>query len=166
MHFERVGVLLNVTIFDSLLHRNPKREFEPGIATSWKGLSDTQWEFKIGKGVHFHNGGVLTPEDVKFSVASAPGAASVRVWETMSRGRGPRGGRPVPEGVHVVYPLTPPAIHINEDGTYQGMAATGANTTGRIYSDGWHGVIPIDYLGRNGDAIRRGWKGRAHIYSG
>jgi hypothetical protein len=38
------------------------------------------------------------------AVASAPGAASLRVWEIMSRGRGPRGGRAVPEGVRVDYP--------------------------------------------------------------
>jgi hypothetical protein len=51
--------------------------------------------------------------------------------------------------------VTPAAIHINEDGTYQGIAASGAKTTGRIYSDGWQGVIPIDYLGRSDDVIRR-----------
>jgi hypothetical protein len=38
-------------------------------------------------------------------VPSAPGAAGVRVWEVMSRGRGPRVGRPLPEGVHVEYAL-------------------------------------------------------------
>jgi peptide/nickel transport system substrate-binding protein len=67
MHFERVGILVNINMFDSLLHRNTKLEFEPSIATSWKALSDTQWEFKIRKGVRFHNGEVLTPEDVKYS---------------------------------------------------------------------------------------------------
>src|SRR5713101_359124 len=39
------------------------------------------------------------------TVAAAPGAASVRVWEVMSRGRRPRVGRPLPEGVDVDYPL-------------------------------------------------------------
>ena len=39
------------------------------------------------------------------AVASAPGAASVRVWPVMSRGRDPSQGRPPPEGVHVAYPL-------------------------------------------------------------
>ena len=37
------------------------------------------------------------------ALAAAPGAASVRVWAIMSRGGGPRGGRAVPEGVHVDY---------------------------------------------------------------
>jgi len=67
MHFERVGILVNINMFDSLLHRNAKLEFEPSIATSWKALNDTTWEFKIRKGVRFHNGDVLTPEDVKYS---------------------------------------------------------------------------------------------------
>ena len=34
MHFERVGVLVNINMFDSLLHRSPKLEYEPGLATS------------------------------------------------------------------------------------------------------------------------------------
>jgi peptide/nickel transport system substrate-binding protein len=41
MHFERVGILVNINMFDSLLHRNTKLEFEPSLATSWKPLSDT-----------------------------------------------------------------------------------------------------------------------------
>src|SRR4029450_13839921 len=67
MHFERVGILVNINMFDSLLNRNTKLEFEPSLATSGKALSDTQWEFKIRKGVRFHNGETLTPEDVKYS---------------------------------------------------------------------------------------------------
>src|SRR5512134_628985 len=67
MHFERVGILVNINMFDSLIHRNTKLEFEPSLATSWKALSDTQWEFKIRKGVRFHNGDTMTVEDVKYS---------------------------------------------------------------------------------------------------
>jgi peptide/nickel transport system substrate-binding protein len=67
MHFERVGILVNINMFDSLLHRNAKLEFEPSLATSWKALSDTQWEFKLRRGVKFHNGDPLTAEDVKYS---------------------------------------------------------------------------------------------------
>ncbi len=41
------------------------------------------------------------------AVASAPAAFRVRVWEVMSRGRGPRGGCPPPDGVDVACPHVP-----------------------------------------------------------
>ena len=67
MHFERVGILVNINMYDSLLHKTTKLEYEPSLATSWKSLNDTTWEFKLRKGVKFHNGDVMTAEDVKFS---------------------------------------------------------------------------------------------------
>jgi peptide/nickel transport system substrate-binding protein len=67
MHFERVGILVNINMFDSLLHKNTRLEYEPSLATSWKALNDTTWEFKLRKGVKFHNGDVMTAEDVKYS---------------------------------------------------------------------------------------------------
>ena len=36
MHFERVGILVNINMFDSLLHKNAKLEYKPSLATSWK----------------------------------------------------------------------------------------------------------------------------------
>jgi peptide/nickel transport system substrate-binding protein len=67
MHFERVGILVNINMYDSLLHKNAKLEYEPSLATSWKPISDTQWEFKLRKGVKFHNGDTMTVQDVKYS---------------------------------------------------------------------------------------------------
>jgi peptide/nickel transport system substrate-binding protein len=67
MHFERVGILVNINMFDSLLHKNAKLEYEPSLATSWKPINDTTWEFKLRKAVKFHNGEPMTAEDVKYS---------------------------------------------------------------------------------------------------
>jgi peptide/nickel transport system substrate-binding protein len=67
MHFQRTGILMNINMYDSLLHKNTKMQYEPSLATSWKSVNDTTWEFKIRKGVKFHNGDTMTNEDVKFS---------------------------------------------------------------------------------------------------
>jgi peptide/nickel transport system substrate-binding protein len=67
MHFERVGILVNINMFDSLLHKNRQLQYEPSLATSWRAINDTTWEFKLRQGVRFHNGDVMTAEDVKYS---------------------------------------------------------------------------------------------------
>jgi len=40
----------------------------PGLALSWKPIDATTWEFKLRKGVRFHDGSELTAEDVAFSI--------------------------------------------------------------------------------------------------
>jgi peptide/nickel transport system substrate-binding protein len=67
MHFLRVGILMNINMYDSLLHKNTKLEYEPSLATAWQALDETTWEFKLRQGVKFHNGDPFSAEDVKFS---------------------------------------------------------------------------------------------------
>ena len=47
---------------------------EPMLATSWKQVDDTTWEFELRKGVKFHEGQGFTAADVKASIELASGA--------------------------------------------------------------------------------------------
>jgi peptide/nickel transport system substrate-binding protein len=59
-------------IFDTLVMCDENLQLKPGLATSWKPIDDTTWEFKIREGVKFHDGSELTAEDVKFSIDRIP----------------------------------------------------------------------------------------------
>jgi peptide/nickel transport system substrate-binding protein len=59
-------------IFDKLVRMDPDSRMIPGLATSWKTIDATTWEFKLRKGVKFHDGSELTAEDVVFSIDRVP----------------------------------------------------------------------------------------------
>jgi peptide/nickel transport system substrate-binding protein len=53
-------------IYDRLLDRDAKTlKPKPMLATAWKVVNDTTWEFTLRKGVKFHNGEPFTAESVK-----------------------------------------------------------------------------------------------------
>jgi peptide/nickel transport system substrate-binding protein len=54
--------------FDGLLQRPaPEGRLAPALATEWSRVDALTWEFKLRKGVTFHNGNPFTAEDVKFT---------------------------------------------------------------------------------------------------
>jgi len=53
---------------DGLLTRDQDMKVVPEIAESWTQTSPTAFEFKIRKGIKFHDGSELTVEDVKFTL--------------------------------------------------------------------------------------------------
>jgi peptide/nickel transport system substrate-binding protein len=55
-------------IFDKLVQMDADSKMIPGLATSWKTIDPTTWEFKLRKGVKFHDGSELTADDVVFSI--------------------------------------------------------------------------------------------------
>src|SRR5262245_58455305 len=59
-------------IFDRLVHQDPNQALIPGLAESWKAVNDTTWEFKLRKGVKFHDGSPFTADDVLCSFKRAP----------------------------------------------------------------------------------------------
>jgi len=73
-HFTATGTHAEAMkhIFDTLVWSGDKLQLEPGLAESWKSLDNTTWEFKLRKGVKFHDGSDFTAEDVKFSIERMP----------------------------------------------------------------------------------------------
>lgn len=63
-------------VFDTLVVLQTDLKLHPGLATEWKAVNDTTWEFKLRQGVKFHNGDPLTARDVKFSAERTMDPAS------------------------------------------------------------------------------------------
>jgi len=60
------NVLLN--LFDTLLQRDPNIKMEKVLAESYRIVNDKTWEFKIRKGVKFHNGEDCNAASFKFAL--------------------------------------------------------------------------------------------------
>jgi len=59
---------VHYNIFDTLVRQDREGKLLPWVATSWKRVAPTVWEFKLRHDVKFWNGDPLTSADVKFSV--------------------------------------------------------------------------------------------------
>ena len=49
------NITISFQLFDNLTTRDPDLKLIPQVATEWKTLNDTTWEFKLRSGVKFHN---------------------------------------------------------------------------------------------------------------
>lgn len=59
-------------VFETLVKTDPALKLYPGLAESWKALSDTEWEFKLRKDVKWHNGEPFTAQDVAATIKRIP----------------------------------------------------------------------------------------------
>ena len=59
-------------VFERLIEPDEKQRLTPGLAESWKVIDDTVWEFKLRKGVTWHDGSPFTADDVIFTFQRAP----------------------------------------------------------------------------------------------
>ena len=66
-HQESPAANLQVNLFDSLLERDENLKIVGLLAESWKIATPTAWEFKLRKGIKFHNGEPFDANAVKFS---------------------------------------------------------------------------------------------------
>ena len=61
----------NLQVYEPLITRTHKLELEPALATEWKVVNPTTWEFTLRQGVKFHDGADFTAEDVVFTFERA-----------------------------------------------------------------------------------------------
>lgn len=64
-----LGVLIN--IYDPLTDISKDLKVVPALAESWENVEPTVWEFKLRKGVKFHNGNDFDAEDVRYTILRA-----------------------------------------------------------------------------------------------
>ncbi len=59
-------------IFDRLVHQDEQQRLIPGLATEWRPIDDTTWEFKLRADVKFHDGAPFDAEDVLATLKRVP----------------------------------------------------------------------------------------------
>ncbi|MEO7729256.1 MAG: ABC transporter substrate-binding protein, partial [Burkholderiales bacterium] len=69
-------------IFNKLIENDAKQNPKPALAESWRTVDDLTWEFKLRRGVKFHDGSDFTAADVAYSIErpgiiNAPGGFTI-----------------------------------------------------------------------------------------
>src|SRR5262245_16292734 len=76
---------LNTHIYDALTINDEKSQSRPGLASSWKTLDPTHWEFTLRDGVTFTDGAPFGFADVKASIERANTLPSNSSFRTYTR---------------------------------------------------------------------------------
>ena len=92
-HFHNLASNNNIAahIFDALVRFDADGNLMPGLAESWRLFDKTTWEFKLRRGVKFHDGSELTAEDVAWSldrpatIKSSPGAFTLYTRQIVAK---------------------------------------------------------------------------------
>ncbi len=89
-------------MFDGLVNQDAKQRIEPALATSWKPIDDTTWQFELRAGVKFHDGSDFTSADVVASIKRVALAST----------NSPSSFRPYVQDIVEVIPVAPLVVRI------------------------------------------------------
>ena len=82
-------------VFDTLVAKDAAGRIKPALAESWRAVDDTTWEFKLRKGVRFHDGSIFTAAAI-CSTSATPAvmariiALPISLYAAASSGRSPK----------------------------------------------------------------------------
>jgi peptide/nickel transport system substrate-binding protein len=73
-HFHQLQPNSNVALhmFGRLVEQDERQRLTPGLATAWRAVDDTTWEFTLRRGVKFHDGSDFTAADVVATMRRIP----------------------------------------------------------------------------------------------
>jgi peptide/nickel transport system substrate-binding protein len=73
-HFHNLTPNNNVGghIFEPLVSKDQRGRLAPALAESWRTIDELTWEFRLRRGVRFHDGSEFTAADVAFSLERVP----------------------------------------------------------------------------------------------
>ncbi len=69
-------------VYESMVAQDERLRPVPGLATAWRLVGPTTWEFTLRPNVRFHNGALLVADDVKYSIERAMAIPGPRTFRT------------------------------------------------------------------------------------
>ena len=68
MNLASIRAAVGQSLFDSLVGRDRDNKIVPELAESWRLVDDTTWQFRLRRGVVFHDGEPFNAEAVRFTI--------------------------------------------------------------------------------------------------
>lgn len=65
---DRAARVMTGNLYEALLFRDREAKLSPGLATSWRNVDESTWEFTLREGVMFHDGSPFNAESAAYSV--------------------------------------------------------------------------------------------------
>jgi peptide/nickel transport system substrate-binding protein len=120
-HRDRQTETIIRNMYDGLLTRDSEMNVVPELAESWRAIDIKTYEFKLRKGVKFHDGRLLTAADIKFTFERLITEGAIREQTSPRKGLlGPlkKVGVVGPHTVHFVldepWPMLPAMLPFQE----------------------------------------------------